>query len=73
MYTNLSQTGKEIYFYTKLETISLINVFIYFIMTKNTRKMILKFLGKEKKQEMVVVSGSQQNMSSRGPISSFVA
>ncbi|PIC20579.1 hypothetical protein B9Z55_025728 [Caenorhabditis nigoni] len=58
LYTDLSLTGKQVYFYVRMESIPLMNFLIYFIETKKTRAMVCRFLKKGAKQDSNLVTVS---------------
>ncbi|CAP27403.1 Protein CBG07772 [Caenorhabditis briggsae] len=58
LYTELSPTGKQVYFYVRMQSIPLMNFLIYFIETKKTRAMVCRFLKKGAKQDSNLVTVS---------------
>ncbi|CAO4377190.1 unnamed protein product [Caenorhabditis nigoni] len=58
LYASLPPIGKDVYFYVRMETIPVMNFFIYFVETKKTRMMVCRFLKSGTKQDLGVVSVS---------------
>ncbi|CAP34786.2 Protein CBG16970 [Caenorhabditis briggsae] len=58
LYASLPPIGKDVYFYVRMETIPVMNFFIYFVETKKTRVMVCRFLKRETKQDLGGVSVS---------------
>ncbi|CAO4377206.1 unnamed protein product [Caenorhabditis nigoni] len=58
LYASIPPIGKDVYFYVRMETIPVMNFFIYFVETKKTRAMVCRFLKRGTKQDLGVVSVS---------------